>query len=239
MKKRIWELDALRGLFILGVILVHFTYDLVELYRLVAWDYPNWFQFVMQWGGVLFLLISGISVTLGSRCLRRGLLVFFFGLVCTGVTTGMYLLGLSGQSIIIYFGVLHCLGVCMLLWPLFRRLPLWALIVCGVLLTALGFWMDAQPRTEVYWLMPLGIPWYTFASSDYFPLFPNLGFFLLGAVLGKTLYRNKQTLLPGVNEGNAVIRFLCLCGRNSLWIYLLHQPILSGIFSLITMLKTT
>ena len=236
MKKRIWELDALRGLCVLGMVIVHFVYDLVDLYTLVDWDYPRWFLFVMNWGGVLFLLISGISVTLGSRCIRRGAFVLLAGMVCTLVTTGMYLLGFAEKSIIIYFGVLHCLGICMLLWPLFRKLSPWALAAVGLLLVAGGLYLDTLPPIHVYWLMPFGLPWHTFASSDYFPLLPYLGFFLLGAFLGKTLYRSKQTLLPQVNERNPLIRFLSLCGRQSLWIYLLHQPILSGIFFLLMLL---
>lgn len=237
VKKRIWELDALRGLCILGMVIVHFVYDLVDLYAMVAWEYPQWFSFVMRWGGVLFLLISGISVTLGSRCVRRGILVFLFGLVCTGVTAGMYLLSFAEKTIIIYFGVLHCLGACMLLWPVFRRLPSWALVPLGLSMAALGLYLDSLPGTDVYWLMPFGLPWYEFGSSDYFPLLPNLGFFLLGAFLGRTVYQNKQSLLPRVNERNPLIRFLSLCGRHSLWIYLLHQPILSGIFYLLLLLQ--
>ena len=31
MKKRIWELDVLRGICILGVVIVHLIYDLVDL----------------------------------------------------------------------------------------------------------------------------------------------------------------------------------------------------------------
>ncbi len=81
--------------------------------------------------------------------------------------------------------------------------------------------------------MPLGLPWKGFISSDYFPLLPNLGYFLLGAFLGRTLYKNKESLLPNVSTDNPVIRFLLLCGKHSLWIYLLHQPVLSAVFSLI------
>jgi len=236
LRKRIWELDALRGLSILGMVIIHLIFDLVDLYGLLNWEYPEWFWFIMQWGGVLFLLISGISVTLGSRCVRRGILVFLFGMVCTGVTAGMYLLGLADKNIIIYFGVLQCLGACMLLWPLFRKLPPWALAALGLIMVVIGLILDRIPGTDVYWLMPFGVPWYTFASSDYFPLLPNLGFFLLGALLGKTLYREKKSLLPQVNESNPVISFLRLCGRHSLWIYLLHQPILSGICFLLMLL---
>ena len=234
MKKRIWELDALRGLCILGMVVVHFMYDLVELYRLIEWEAPPLFTFVQSWGGVLFLLISGISVTLGSRCVRRGLIVFGCGLVVSGVTYGMYRFGFD-KSLIIYFGVLHCLGVCMLLWPLFRKIPHWGLALVGIGLVFLGFYVRELPWVESRYLMPFGIPWKGFASSDYFPLLPYFGFFLLGSALGKSVYRNKETLLPKVNANNPIIRFFSVCGKHSLWIYLLHQPILSGIFYLITM----
>lgn len=233
IKKRIWELDALRGLCVLGMVIVHFVYDLVDLYGLVTWEYPPLFTFVQQWGGVLFLLISGICVTLGSRCIRRGLLVFACGLVVSAVTYGMYYFHFSGKSIIIYFGVLHCLGACMLLWPIFRRLPHWALGIVGLVLLIAGLYLKTLPGIDHPWLMIFGLPWIGFASSDYFPLLPYLGFFLIGSALGKSIYRKKESLLPRVNTKNPFIRFLSLCGKHSLWIYMLHQPLLSGIFYLI------
>ena len=123
MKNRIWELDALRGLFVLCVVFIHLMYDLTDLYGLIDFEYPAIYLFVQNWGGVLFLLISGICVTLGSHCIRRGILVFLCGIAITAVTAGMYFLGMADRSVIIYFGVLHCLGICMLLWPLFQKLP--------------------------------------------------------------------------------------------------------------------
>lgn len=233
MKKRIWELDVLRGLCILGMVVVHFMYDLVELYGLIEWEYPPLFSFVMNWGGVLFLLISGICVTLGSRCIRRGLLVLACGVVVSTVTYGMYYFGFSGKSIIIYFGVLHCLGTCMLLWPLFRKLPHWALALIGLVLVIAGLYLKTLPGISHPWLMIFGLPWAGFASSDYFPLLPYLGFFLIGSALGKSVYRKKESLLPQVNPKNFLIRFFSLFGKYSLWIYMLHQPVLSGIFYLI------
>lgn len=236
MKKRIWELDALRGLFVLCVVFIHLMYDLTDLYNLIDFEYPAVYLFVQSWGGVLFLLISGICVTLGSHCIRRGILVFFCGLAVTAVTAGMYFLGMAGRGIIIYFGVLHCLGICMLLWPLFRKLPLWALASVGLVLAATGLFLQNIFVSHNY-LMPFGLVSPQFASADYFPLLPHLGFFLLGAFLGKTLYRQQQTLLPKVNPEILPLRFLRLCGKCSLWIYLLHQPILSGIFWLILSLQ--
>ncbi len=233
-KERIWELDALRGLCILGMLIVHLVYDLVDLYGLVSWEYPPAFTFVQTWGGVLFLLISGISVTLGRHHLKRGLIVLGCGFVCTAVTAGMYFLGFAGKGMIIYFGVLHCLGVCMLLWQPVRKLPVWALAALGALAVAVGFWVVDPAVVDVVWLIPLGLTFPGFQSSDYFPLLPYFGFFLLGAVLGKTLYRKKQSLIPGVRESAPVIAFLRFCGKHSLWIYLLHQPVLSGVLYLVS-----
>lgn len=234
MKKRIWELDALRGLCILAMVVVHLIFDLVYIYgALTLESFGDWlFTALTQWGGIVFLLISGICVTLGSHPIRRGLTVFGCGLLCTLVTLLMAWLGFLDKSVIIYFGVLHCLGICMLLWPLLQKLPLWALGILGVALAAAGFYVQ-NLRVDFPWLVPLGIMCRGFASSDYFPLLPNLGFFLLGAVLGLILYRKKQSLLPKVNEKNPVILALCLCGKWSLFIYLLHQPLLTAALELI------
>lgn len=235
MKNRIWELDAFRGFCILGVILIHFVYDLTELYGILRWDAPALFRFVQNWGGVLFLLLSGVCATLGSRSLRRGLIVFACGMICTAVTAGMYLLDIAGIDIIIRFGVLHCLGICMILWAFFRKLPTWSLALLGAVMVALGFHFQSI-RVEATWLFPLGLLHPGFTSSDYFPLLPHLGFFLLGSVMGRTLYKNKQSLFPKVNARAPVLRFLGFCGRQSLLIYLLHQPVLSLICMLLTLL---
>ena len=238
MKKRIWELDALRGLCIIGVVLVHLVYDLVDLYQIVKWDYPAWFSFIKDWGGIIFLILSGICVTLGSHSVRRGIIVFASGMLCTAVTYGMYRMGF-GKSILIYFGVLHCLGICMLLWPTYKNMPWWALLLHGVVLAALGLYLDQliiirELFTTNRWLMPLGLYWQGFTSSDYFPLLPHLGFFLIGAALGKTLYKRRTSLLPKVKDTNPILRFLRFCGKHSLWIYLLHQPVISGVCYLLT-----
>ena len=233
MKKRIWELDAFRGLCVLGMVAVHAIYDMVELYRLVDWQYPALFLLIKDWGGIMFILLSGICVTLGSHHLKRGGMVLLCGLIVTAVTVALEKTGLFAEGLAIYFGVLHCLGVCMLLWGLFRKMPTWALSVLGALMAILGLWLNHQVFDTPPVLVVLGFAYPGFFSSDYFPLLPYLGFFLLGAVLGRTVYAKKESLLPRVNGENPGIRFFCFCGRQSLWIYLLHQPLLSALFWLI------
>ena len=232
-KSRIWELDVFRGVCILGVVAVHFVYDLVELYQIIDWTYPAWFAFVKNWGGVLFILLSGICATLGSRSVRRGVIVFLCGMLCTLVTYGMYRFGMATKAIIIYFGILHFLGTSMILWWAFKRLPTWALAVAGIAIVSYGMELRGQTFDVTLWMTPLGYTFPGFYTSDYFPLMPYFGFFLLGAVLGRTVYRKQQTLLPQVNERNILVRFFSFCGRQSLWIYLLHQPLLAGLSMLL------
>ena len=236
MKQRIWELDAFRGFCVLGMVIVHFIFDLTVLYRMIDWEAPALFSFVQNWGGVLFLLISGACATLGSRSFHRGLIVYGCGLLCTAVTAGMYVLGFADESIMIRFGVLHCLGLCMILWSLLKKLPTRVLALLGAVIAITGLLIRGTV-VEVTWLYPLGLTSPNFFSSDYFPLLPHLGFFLLGSVLGRTLYRNKQSLLPGMNQKSSVLRFLCFCGRQSLPIYLLHQPVLTAVCEAIALLK--
>lgn len=228
MKNRIWELDAFRGLCIWGMVLVHLVFDLTYLTGIVQWDLPDLFFLLQECGGILFLMLSGICVTLGNHPIRRGLIVFGCGMLCTVVTYAMFRLHFVGNNIVIRFGVLHCLGICMLLWPAFKRCSKPVLIAIGISIVLIGLYFHTL-RVDCEWLFPLGLRKIGFLSGDYFPLLPNFGYFLVGAALGKWLYREKKTLLPKSNPRNIVRRFLCWTGRNSLWIYLAHQPLLAGL----------
>ena len=231
MSKRIWELDALRGLALLGMMGIHFVYDLVDLFGVWNWQQPAWYLFFKNNYGAVFFLISGISVTLGSHPVKRGAQVFLCGFLCTGVTLGMYLLGFAGKGIIIYIGVLQCLGLCMMLWPLFRRCPDWGLVALGLAMTITGWYLRTQAFP--FWLLtPLGFAPYGFTSSDYFPLLPNFGYFLLGAVAGKRAYAGRKSLFPMETPPLGFLRWL---GRHSLMIYLLHQPVLAAIVAVMAL----
>jgi hypothetical protein len=130
--------------------MIHLIYDVVDLYGFIHWPYPQWYSLFKNNYGALFVALSGLSVTLGRRSIRRGIQVFLGGMCCTIVTVGMYFIGLAGKGIIIYFGVLHCLGVCMILWPLFRKCPVWALPEIPL--------SGSFPSADV---IPLGFIWLT------------------------------------------------------------------------------
>lgn len=230
-KKRVWELDALRGICIIGMMVVHMFYDLGAIGG-KSLNLPQWFYLVKNYGHILFVLISGICATLTTHTtLKRGLVVFGCGLLVSYVTMFMeFVIALPDfNGLHIWFGILHMLGVCMLLYPLFHKLPFWALALLGVGFIALGYWMETL-TVSVDYLFPLGLRSASFyVGSDYFAILPGFGWFLIGAALGKTAYRSKETLLPKVNADNYILRVLRFIGRHSLWFYLLHQPVLFAV----------
>lgn len=234
-RERIWELDALRGFCIVCVIFVHFMFDLVYFLGKQV-DFPPLYTFIQQYGGAIFVVLSGCCATLGSRSFRRGVLVFGCGMLITLVTFGMYRMGMAASDVVVKFGVLHLLGVCMMLYPLLKKLPTTALSVFAAAIVAIGYGIQGM-RFSVRWLFPLGFVYPGFTSSDFFPLLPQLGWFLLGIVIGRTLYHEKRTLLPGTAQDFFLFRFFQWCGRQSLWIYLLHQPVVYGLIELAVTLQ--
>lgn len=168
MKKndRIWELDALRGICILCVILIHLIFDLIYFIGLDL-HLPAWYVFVQQYGGVIFVVLSGCCATLGSRSFRRGCIVFSCGMLISLVTFGMYRLGMASRDVIVWFGVLHLLGVCMMLYPVYKKLPTQALAAVGVVLVVTGYLISGTV-VEAKFLFPFGFVYEGFTSSDFF-----------------------------------------------------------------------
>lgn len=230
--RRIWEIDAVRGFLILCVIISHTLF--FSSYFLGLFIIPTWIEYVMQYGGALFVILSGLSSTLGTHSFRRGLIVFAGGMILTlGSYVGV-LLGWLTDDMIIRFGVLHLLGFCMMIAPILKKLPNAVLCVFAVALIIFGCWLESQPPlVESPILFPLGLRNASFTSGDYFPIAPHLGWFCLGIVLGRLLYANKSTRLPSVSQENLLVRFFCFCGRNSLYIFVLHLPIVGAVMYLI------
>ncbi len=227
--KRIWELDAFRGLCIIGVVIVHAIFDIRELFGFY-FETPAWFDWIQTYGGILFVVLSGVCVTLGHHHIIRGVVVAVCAMIITLVTCLLF-----DRSLHIWFGVLHLLAFCMLTYGLYRKLPWPVILGLGVCFVALGIWFTTFKVSNPY-LFPLGLTAKGFAAGDYFPIFPHLGYFMIGVAGGKTLYKNKVTLFKKVNDRNPVIRFFSFVGRHSLLIYMLHQPLVYGILFLISRL---
>lgn len=222
--KRITELDSARGIAILCVIAVH-VFSFGKLFG--GWDF-QWNSFlwmVKQYGGAFFVLLSGVCATLGSKSVKRGAAVFFCGMILTGLTVWLFNSGRESENVLIQWGVLHCIGTCMIIWPLFRKMPAALRMVLGAVCVALGLYLTSQIHVRNPWLFPLGLRAWSFKAMDYFPLLPHLGWFLLGSGLGSVIYKDRRPIFPSLKPG-----VLAFCGRHSLLIYMIHQPLLYVFF---------
>ena len=233
-RERIWEIDALRGFLILCVVASHTLFYLANVLRVL--ELPSLVRFVMHYGGTLFVVLSGLSATLGSRSFRRGLLVFAGGMVLTVGSLVAVKLGWLTEDMVIRFGVLHLLGFAMMVYPILKKLPDGAILAFGLGVIAVGYWFELKPvLVETKYLFALGLRYIGFTSGDYFPIAPHLGWFSLGILLGRRLYPEKTTRLPGVNSETPILRFLRWCGRNSLYIFILHLPLIGGVMMLLSL----
>lgn len=213
--KRIWELDFLRGIALILMVYFHTIYDLKEFYNYPASYSTGLIFYIGKISAILFMLISGISSSFSQNNLKRGLKVLGIALLIT-LITHLYNLDYG-----IKFGILHFLGVSMLLSPVFIQYNKYVLMPLGVGILALGGFISSI-NTSVNYLFPLGITDSSFASSDYYPLVPWLGIFLIGLSLGKFVYSSKRSLFTFQPKNNRIN----MLGQNTLPIYLLHQPVI-------------
>ncbi len=217
--KRIELIDALRGLCLCVMVVHHFLYDLV-IFCGRPWSlFSNPF-----WGVVhylcagLFILLCGVSSEFSRSNVRRGCKTLVFALIITLVTSLM--------DMTIVFGILHLLGVCMLLYGLtqafWERLPPWVIPSVAAVGTALTAKLTDGYPTSVPHLWMFGLVTPSFSSDDYFPLLPWIFVFLFGTWLGKYIAAGK---FPR-RFYTARAPLLALLGRHSMLIYLAHQPVL-------------
>ena len=238
-------LDELRGFAVVCMVFYHGFYTLAEIFRLPAgYELLQFFRPAEPYFAGLFILLSGIASQLTRSNLKRGAKLLGVSLVLTAVTAG---LTYFGMNVAIWFGILHMLSVCMLLAaflnrPLEKLTPLGGLALCILLylLTMhvrdgyLGFSFARLPLPQAMmdcpWLFPLGIVTPSFASADYFPLFPWMFVFFAGASIGIWVRRGRFPAFFAKSH----FRPLSFVGRHALLIYILHQPLLFGLFSLIS-----
>jgi uncharacterized membrane protein len=235
---RLWEVDTLRGVAIVMMVFYHFMWDLYffELYQGNVLAGP--WQTFARGIATTFIFVMGISLTLSyqrelrqtqpsslfNKYLWRGLKVFGWGLVIT-VATYFFI----GRGFVI-FGILHLIGLSIILAYPFLTLNRWFSLLAGLAAIGLGIFFDSW-IVEFPWLIWLGIKQAGRAMVDYYPFLPWFGVALIGIFAGHTLYPqgNPKISWPDLRT-TRFVRGLRFLGQHSLLIYLIHQPILIGIF---------
>lgn len=217
---RIWEVDFLRGTAILLMVVFHLVVDLKDFYSSSVEYLTGFWFYVGKLSAILFIFTAGISATLSTATPKHGLKIFLWGMILTLVTY------FYNDQTYIRFGILHFLGVSIFSYRLIAEFAWTWLNFAGLFLFVIGY-MFTPLITDSPYLFPLGFVKANFQSIDYYPLIPWYGIFLIGAATGKKHYRNKASRFSDI-----YCKPIVLLGRNSLIIYLIHQPILLALLYL-------
>jgi uncharacterized membrane protein len=233
-RPRLALVDALRGLAVAQMIVYHFLYDL---------DYFGWLELQMlsdprwiAWRTLIvtqFLLLVGVGLVLrqarnpgDAAFSRRWLQVAAAAAI---VSIGSYLV--FGPRFI-WFGILHFIAVALILARPLVRVGR-ANGAVGLALVAIGLivshpWFDPAPWSA------LGLVTKKPQTEDYVPLLPWFGVVLIGVALASE-WRDRRFAIaaPLAVFAAAPPRWLTVLGTWALTVYLVHQPILMGILSLV------
>jgi uncharacterized membrane protein len=228
--------DAARGVAIIMMIVYHSTYDLDTLggYDIQSTT-GQWALFADVTAG-LFVFLVGVSLAISQarttltgwnlfrKYLARGLRILVYAVVLTFVFLA---LGMG----VVAFGILHLIGISIILAYPFLRLRFTNLVL-GALIFVAGQYILAQGLdSQSIWLLPFGIVPEGVIMPDYRPLLPWFGVVLIGLFFGNLVYGDGGR--PAVTEDEAPLpaRPLLPLGRNSLFIYLIHQPIIIALLA--------
>jgi uncharacterized membrane protein len=226
---RFWEVDLLRGIAIILMIIFNYSFALyyLNIFTLNG-GFLYWYVFPRFIGG-MFIFIAGLSLTLSHNQMKgkeinkkfftRGLKIFSLGILITIITF------LTFPEAFIIFGILHFIGVSIILGQFFLKFKKLNLFL-GLLIMALGFYLQ-EFRFDFSWLLWLGFIPKNFYTFDYWPILPWFGVTLLGIFFGNSLYKNGKRNFKIKDLSNlSIVKVLAFLGRKSLTIYLIHQPLL-------------
>ena len=225
MNGRIHSIDFLRGIAILMMAVFHFLFDLNYLGFLKIELYTGFWGIFQIATISTFLFLVGVGITISrnakkenfkTHMIKRALFLFAVALLISAVTYALF----PGSWI--YFGIIHLIAVSLLLSIPFSGKKISALVAgIAVILTPLIFNLQNIGVNALVWL-GFSRPWQSF---DFAPIFPYFGLVLIGIFIGNVLVEHLKSLDRFEIVKNRVIIFL---GRNSLAIYILHQPIIFG-----------
>ncbi|GAA5067811.1 DUF1624 domain-containing protein [Roseibacterium beibuensis] len=224
---RVLALDHARSLALLAMAIFHFAYDLETFGYLPRGTVltGGWRMLAICTAGS-FLFLAGVSLWLahgqGARWpsfWKRFAKIAAAALLITVATR------IAIPQAFIFFGILHAIAAASLVGMLVIRIP----AVGVILLAALAFAAPHVARSAFFDPWPLwwtGLQTVPIIAVDYVPLFPWLGPFLLGLAAGRIGTVTGLWTRAATWQGGRLARALAWPGKHSLWVYLLHQPVL-------------
>lgn len=255
IRRRIPELDFLRGLALTLMMFHHTIGDLYDIYHqeFVAFQHDYWFYEIGRpLVLAIFLSVSGASSRFSRDSMKRGFRMVLVALAATALS--IFVDSFAGTGLLL-FNVIHVVALSTVIYALLEKLAVkrrWIPDPSGgqseekgdpagyrphlfpgllIILGSLSIFVSTfiTPILPSYssnpFLIMLGAPARGVHLLDHMPLFPWLGFFLCGAAIGHTLYATGEAFARYDGRFARVTRPIRFLGRHSLWVYLLHQPI--------------
>lgn len=229
MEKRFWEVDLLRGIAVVLMVIFHvvFIINFSQSHEFLN----DYWLLVGRPASFLFVFLAGISLSISherakkqnktafKKYLFRGLRIFSYGLLIT-LVTWIFL-----REMFVVFGALHLIGLSIIIGYFFLNFR-YLNFALGIFLMIFGFYL-LNFTFNFSWLLWLGIVPKHFYTLDYFPLIPWFGLFIIGMFFGKELYSNyRRNFKIHDLSGFLPVKFFSFLGRHSLAIYFLHIPII-------------
>lgn len=223
MAQRIRTIDLARGAAVSLMVLYNWTvtlsyFDLFRPPQGILWSFgvPALIAaaFIFLSGAVARISFESDRAGFARRYFRRGVKLVAFAAAVTVFTSAFVPQGA------VFFGILHFFAVTSFLVPFIVKGDRMVL-AGGVAALAAGAAL-MQFKFDFSWLFWLGLAPKDFFAFDYFPLLPWLGVLMLGLWASKAVVKGTK----GIRAEGAVAGALEFCGRHSLEIYLVHQPLL-------------
>ncbi len=230
--RRVKLLDTLRGIAIIYMVFWHVAYDLITIFGVSVSDSIRNIMSAASVFRVIFIVLAGITVRFSRNAAKHGARLLLIAAGFTIVTAFFF----PGRAI--YFGTLHLIATGMLVYgalsEYINKIPWWlGFAVCLVIFiftynTLLGYigvggFSVKLPEELTYHSLInyFGFIEEDFYSVDYLPILPWLFLFLSGSFLG-TLITEKKLPEFAYRDFCPPVTWV---GRNSLIIYIAHQPI--------------
>jgi len=230
---RIFWVDSLRGIAIIGMLIFHtaFILDMLKIFPINV--HAGLWLFLARFVQFTFLTLVGFSLYLSyikydshkeflKRQTARGIKLMLVALGITAVTYFVF------PESYIRFGVLHFIAAAIILGALIIRFPIAAYAMVFVSLILGSLFTHITAHTSL--LIPIGITPKYFYTLDYFPLFPWFALVCFGIAAARFMDKRGMLLRYSCFLKSGFLEFL---GRKSLLIYLIHLPLIYGFILLI------
>ena len=232
-QKRLVGIDIFRGWAIILMISFHISYDLqyfhIVDFHIQSNEFFRWFRFLIV---TMFLLTVGMSLKLAHKnqinWFKFRKRAIYLGLSSLIVSISSYFLFPHSW---IYFGILHFILLSSFIVIPLLNYPYMALIVAVT--TFVAFQLDMLNMHWLFDLVATSLHLPPRISVDIVRLFPWLSFVLVGVAIVSLNLHTKifdNSLFNSKNRINNLFQFM---GRHALAIYLVHQPLLFGVFFLV------